>query len=179
MISRLGFFKFLSVVNLLIASFFLFIMLMTLLMMPSLTIILIYALVAGAVVIHSILSLSLQKSLVNPEVPLKSNTPGGIRIMGFMAMFYGVSLAFYGAGGLGQMNEVLDQTMQQMKQMQQMATQQAMPDRATMQKMLTGFLVFFLVHGICVIVNCALSFSLLKKWQKSKQDNNVEEQNND
>lgn len=163
MTSRLGFFRFLSTVNLLIASFFLFIMLMALLMMPSLTPILIFALITGAVVIHSILSLALQKSLVNPEVPLKSNTPGGIKIMGFMAMFYGILLVTNGWVGLTNLDEMLNQTMKQMPK------QQPAPDMATMRSLLRGFLIFFLIHAAGVIANCALSFSLLRKWQADQQ----------
>lgn len=164
MTSKFGLFKFLSIINLLISGFFVLMLLLTLLFMQALSPVLIFMLLTGAVAIHSILSLSLQQSLANPARPLKSNTPGGIRIMGFMAIFYAVLLITNGIYGLNNTGELLKQAMEQMPK------QQNMPDAKSLHKVVTGFIIFFILHAIGVLINCALSFNYLRRWQQGNSE---------
>lgn len=162
MSSKFGIFRVLSIVNLLVAGFFVLMLLLVLLFMPVLSPVLIFMLLTGSVVIHSILSIALQQSLRNPERPLKSNTPGGIRIMGFMATFYAVLLITNGIFGLNNMDEMLQQAMQQLPQ------NQPAPSMAFMRSLMTGMIIFLIVHAAAVLVNCALSFAFLRQWQEMK-----------
>lgn len=160
MTSKFGLFRFLSIINLLISGFFVLMLMLALLFMQALSPVLIFILLTGAVVIHSILSIALQKSVADPARSLKANTPGGIRIMGFIATFYAVLLITNGIYGLNHMDEMLKQALEQVPQ------KQGMPDAGSLHKVVTGFIIFFIVHAIGVLINCALSFSYLKKWQQ-------------
>ncbi len=159
MSSKFGLFRFLSIVNLLIAGFFVLMMLLALLFMVALSPVLIFMLLTGAVAIHSILSISLQQSLRNPSRPLKTNTPGGIRIMGFMAIFYAVLLISNGFVGLSNMDQMLQEVIKQMPK------SQPVPTIKDLRGMMTGLIIFLLIHALGVLINCALSFTYLKYWQ--------------
>ncbi|KAA2244464.1 hypothetical protein F0L74_00330 [Chitinophaga agrisoli] len=159
MSSKFGLFRFLSIVNLLIAGFFVLMMLLALLFMVALSPVLIFMLLTGAVVIHSVLSISLQQSLRDSSRPLKTNTPGGIRIMGFMAIFYAVLLISNGFVGLSHMDEMLTEVLKQMPK------SQPVPTIKDLRGMMTGLIIFLLIHALGVLVNCALSFTFLKYWQ--------------
>ncbi|HEU4555397.1 MAG TPA: hypothetical protein VFS25_21285 [Chitinophaga sp.] len=163
MSAKFGLFRFLSVISLLVAGFFVLMMLFALMFTAALSPVLIFMLLTGAVVIHSVLSLSLQQSLKDPSRPLKANTPGGIRIMGFMAIFYAVMLITNGIYGLAHMNEILQDAMKQLPK------NQPVPSAHTMRNLMTGLVIVLVIHAAGVLVNCALSFSFLKYWQERKQ----------
>ena len=44
----------------------------------------------GSIVLHSYATLQLRKSMLNPEMPLSSQTSGGLRIVGFVALFFAI-----------------------------------------------------------------------------------------
>ena len=163
MSSKFGLFRFLSIISLLIAGFFTLIMLLALLVTPALSAVLIFVLLTGSVVIHSVLSLSLQQSLKDPAKPLKSNTPGGIRIMGFMAIFYAVMLITNGIYGLIHLDEMLQEAMKQLPK------NQPVPSVQAMRSLMTGLVIVLVLHAAGVLVNCALSFGYLRQWQEKKQ----------
>lgn len=162
MSSKFGLFRFLSIISLLVAGFFVLIMLLALLVTPALSAVLIFVLLTGSVVIHSVLSLSLQQSLKDPAKPLKSNTPGGIRIMGFMAIFYAVMLITNGIYGLIHLDEMLQEAMKQLPK------NQPAPSLQAMRSLMTGLVIVLVLHAAGVLVNCALSFGYLRQWQEKK-----------
>ncbi|SEK52828.1 hypothetical protein SAMN04488505_101370 [Chitinophaga rupis] len=163
MSSKFGLFRFLSIISLLVAGFFVLIMLLALLVTPALSAVLIFVLLTGSVVIHSVLSLSLQQSLKDPAKPLKSNTPGGIRIMGFMAIFYAVMLITNGIYGLIHLDEMLQEAMKQLPK------NQPAPSLRAMRSLMTGLVIVLVLHAAGVLVNCALSFGYLRQWQEKNK----------
>ncbi|HTS42931.1 MAG TPA: hypothetical protein VMH01_00940 [Puia sp.] len=50
--------------------------------------ILIFVLLPSAIILHSYASLQLKKSVMNPDIPLGSQTPIGIRFMGYIMLFF-------------------------------------------------------------------------------------------
>lgn len=161
MSSKFGLFRFLSVINLLIAGFIVLMFLLSLLFMPAMPPVLIATLLTGAVVIHNLLSIGLQQSLKDPLRKLKASTPGGLRIMGFMAIFYAVMVITYGTVALRHMEELLPHLVQQMPK------SQPVPSIESMRSMMTGISIVMILHAIAVLANCALSFSYLRHWQET------------
>ena len=45
----------------------------------------------SVIVLHSYAALQLRKSIRNPAIPLSNQTPIGIRFIGFIALFFGMS----------------------------------------------------------------------------------------
>lgn len=164
MSSKFGLFRFLSIINLLIAGFLVLMLLLGLLFMPAMSPVLIFMLLTGAVVIHSFLSIGLQQSLKDPARKLKSSTPGGLRIMGFMAIFYAVLLITNGIFVLRNIEEMLPQLVQQMPK------SQPAPSLQSLRGMMTGFIIVLILHAAAVLVNCALSFTYLRRWQETHQE---------
>lgn len=164
---RFKLYKALTGVNLTVASFFLLMSLFTALLAASLSQALVGILALGAVIIHSVLSLYLQRSLVQPELPLKPNTPGGIRIMGGIVILYAAVMLFSSVGILGNRQEVMEELLKQMPDDQQESAALIMP------KVMTAIAVILLVFGATLLVNALLSFSFLKQW-KQRQTNTDE-----
>jgi len=168
MSSKFGLFRFLSVINLLIAGFLVLMLVLGLLFARVMSPMLIFMLLTGATVIHSLLSIGLQQSLKDPSRKLKASTPGGLRIMGFMAIFYAVLVITYGTVFLRHMDEILPQMMQEVpKMVQQMSKGQPAPSIEYMRAMMTGLSIVMILHAAAVLVNCALSFSYLRHWQET------------
>lgn len=149
------------------AGFIVLMLLLSLMFMPAMSLVLISMLVTGAVVIHSLLSLGLQQSIRNPARPLKENTPGGLRIMGFIAIFYAVLLITNGIYGLIHLDEVMKVDASLRQTMPQLPNGQTAPAQAT-RGLTAGILVVMVVHAAAVLVNCALSFSFLRQWQEAR-----------
>lgn len=161
---RFKLFKTLTGINLFISGFFLMMALLSVLLMASLTEALIGLLILGAVCIHSYLSLYLQRSLADSSVMLKPNTPGGIRIMGWIAIIYGCSLIATCVLLLSDKQTTVEALVKQMPEEQRSA------GVAMIGKMLVAFVTGFLLYGISIIVNCFLSFSFLKQWKRKQEE---------
>jgi magnesium-transporting ATPase (P-type) len=170
MSSKFGLFRFLSIINLVVAGFIVLMLLLSLMFMPAMSLVLISMLVTGAVVIHSLLSLGLQQSIKKPARPLKENTPGGLRIMGFIAIFYAVLLITNGIYGLIHLDEVMKVDASLRQTMPQLPNGQAAPAAQATRGLTAGILVVMVVHAVAVLVNCALSFSFLRQWQEAHRE---------
>jgi hypothetical protein len=117
----------------------------------------------GAILIHAILSLHLQKALLDSNMVLKESTPGGIRIIGGICIFVGGYMALSGlklflmlkTGNLGQVEDVMKQFP---------ADQQS-----AMTAMLKPMAIFFIIVGAVIVTNVTLSYTFLKEW-KNRQD---------
>jgi hypothetical protein len=57
--------------------------------------ILLSVLLPTAFVLHSYAALQLKKSIINPNIPLGSQTPIGIRFMGYITLFFALINIFY------------------------------------------------------------------------------------
>ncbi|MBC9931112.1 hypothetical protein [Chitinophaga qingshengii] len=114
----------------------------------------------GACFIHSILSIYLQRSLLIPEVQLKENTPGGIRIMGVITLIWGGILFLLGAGILAMPPEAKKDVVQQLG--------------GDNPAVLTPMGIVFLLIGFILTFNANLSFRFLREW--TQRDERQEEE---
>ncbi|MFB6455455.1 hypothetical protein ACE38W_09320 [Chitinophaga sp. Hz27] len=154
-------YRILTIIVLIISSFFAFVMLGAVLMTGALPFI-IALMVIGACLIHSILSLYLQRSMLIPQAHLKENTPGGIRIMGSIMIIFSIitaiSVISYLTASPALLQEAMDKS--NMPEDQQQVVKEGG---------LNGVFKFFLLASIIFITNAILSFRFLKKY-KEQQD---------
>lgn len=115
-------------------------------------------LLIGSVVLHSYAALQLRKSIVNPEFPLDSKTPTGIRFIGFLALMLGVGCVFQGVQVIGNTKELIDQV-----------ELPEMPKEINVEKMFRGVGYFVLVFGLSVAINVLLNISMLKWYRQREQ----------
>lgn len=116
-------------------------------------------LLIGSVVLHSYAALQLRKSIVNPEFPLDSKTPTGIRFIGFLALMLGVGCVFQGVQVIGNTKELIDQV-----------ELPEMPKEINVEQMFRGVGYFVLVFGLSVAINVLLNISLLKWYRQREQE---------
>jgi hypothetical protein len=119
--------------------------------------------ITGFIVLHSYASLQLHKSIRNAAIPLSSQTPVGIRFIGFVALFLGV---LYIGDGVG----LLQSTRDMVKLMEPQLPPQAKD--LDLNKLLKATGVFSLLAGICIAVNVFLSFRLLR-WYLFLRENDI------
>ncbi|MCW3462924.1 hypothetical protein [Chitinophaga nivalis] len=114
----------------------------------------------GACFIHSVLSLYLQRSLLMPDMPLKENTPGGIRIMGTIVMAFALVMLFGGLACVAATPEMIAEAAKEMPTDQQTIIQ---------GPIIKTIGVICLLTGILLILNATLSFRFLRQWQQNKE----------
>jgi hypothetical protein len=148
----------LSWVNLVIGSFFGLCALLTILALPPIAV-LISVVLIGCVILHSYAAIQLRKSMINPGIPLSKQTPVGIRMMGYMALFFAIMLftnAIY----------LLQNTKELLKQM-------PLPQHVTEKDFINivhGTAVCVLIFALSIIINVVLNFRLLK-WYNISLEN--------
>lgn len=155
-------FRGLTAINIMFSTFFLMALVILLFTTGSLQV-LSLGIFLGAILIHAILSLHLQKALLDSNMVLKESTPGGIRIIGGICIFVGGYMALSGlslfmmlkTGNLGPLEEVMKQFP---------ADQQS-----AMTAMLKPMAIFFIIVGAVIVTNVTLSYTFLKEW-KNRQD---------
>lgn len=155
-------FRGLTAVNIMFSTFFLMGLVITLFTTGSL-LILSAGIFLGAILIHAILSLHLQKALLDSNMVLKESTPGGIRIIGGISIFVGGYIALAGlslfmllkTGNLGPLDDVIKQL--------------PTSEQDKMRAMLSPMAVFFILIGVIIVTNVLLSYTFLKQW-KNRQD---------
>lgn len=153
--------------SLMISGFFVFTGLSVILFKGISTMFLMSLLFWGACFIHSVLSLYLQRSMLLPEVPLKENTPGGIRIMGVIEVLFSSLMIIVGIVLITLSGNIINDV-------------RAMLPTPEEQKAITPAAiqvagVFCLIPGIILILNAVLSFGILRQWQQRQEHNNPEE----
>ena len=115
----------------------------------------------SAVVLHSYAALRLHKSIRNPAVPLSSQTPTGIRFIGFVSLFISTLFIVFGIAMIKSAHEV-------------MAMLQANPQfKDVSEKQLRVSGVEVLVLGLSVAVNVLINLRLLRWYYLSR--NNVDQ----
>jgi hypothetical protein len=121
------------------------------------SILFVVAFFASFIVLHSYAALRLQRSLKNPSIPLSSQTPGGIRFAGLVALLYGLFFLAAGCTYLQQPHEVL----------QMLRSHEITKDVTTQWIRAVGGIV--LLAGICITLNVFLNFRLLRWYLLSKK----------
>lgn len=157
-----------TAIALMISGFFAFMLLSTILFqqanIPFITGLLLW----GACFIHSVLSLYLQRSLILPEIPLKENTPGGIQIMGVIALlFSGLVLVM----GLVLVN-LPESVVKEIRDMMVNKEEQQVITRENLR--VAG--IVLLLPAIVISVNVILSFRFLRQWRHQQASSHKEQE---
>jgi NADH:ubiquinone oxidoreductase subunit 6 (subunit J) len=164
--ARFRLFRILTSINLFIAGFFLMCALGGLAggqLMGSLLL----ALFSGAVFIHCVLSASLQRSLMDPGFTLKESTPGGIRIMGWIATIYAFLLLLSAVVFFQQKQEIIKALLDTVPQDKDTPKL----DPKTWDSFFTSLIIFIAIYGVMIVINSRLSFGFLKEWERRQQPN--------
>jgi hypothetical protein len=118
---------------------------------------LILAFFLSSVILHSYAALKLRKSIRNPDIPLGSQTPAGIRFIGFVALLFGASCLANGITILQNAKESLKFMQAQMPQLKDM--------NVSYMRSLGAVAVLV---GLSVAGNVFINFRLLRWYQFSK-----------
>jgi hypothetical protein len=157
-------FKALTSINLFFSGFFLMMLMMTLLTGNPQA--LIFMILIGAVFIHCILSLYLQRSLIDETLVLKESTPGGIQIMGGFSLVYAGLLIMSCVVFLLHHKEVMDEMMKQLQQLPNEQRKEITP--AMLNSMMNAIMAILGILGALIVANSYLSFVFVKKWKERR-----------
>jgi len=151
-----------------ISGFFAFMILSVILFQQANISFVIVLLLMGACFIHSVLSLYLQRSLLFPEIPLKENTPGGIQIMGVIALIFSIFMLMMAMALINISESDLAKFRELMvnKEEQQVITRENV---RAVGKML-------LVPSIIFILNVVVSFRFLRQWRQQQISSHKEQE---
>lgn len=160
---RFKLFKVLNGINLFISSFLLLMVLMSFMAGGGYQA-LISLVLFGAVCIHCVLSLYLQRALQEPSFVLKENTPGGVQIMGGLSILFGVFILLGCIASLSQQDLFIKEATSQL------SDSQAAEVKGVIRKVFVGLLYFIIFYSVSIIGNAVLSFYFLKQWKNRKDD---------
>jgi len=107
----------------------------------------------GSIVLHSYAALQLRKSILYPNIPLSRQTPTGIRLMGYIALFFAVMSFTSGMYTLQETKELIAQM--------QVPDQLKYINFAAIVKV---FGIFFMVFSLAIALNVILNIRLLKGY---------------
>jgi hypothetical protein len=114
----------------------------------------------SAIPLNGYAALKLHASIRRPTLPLSSQTPVGIRFVGFIALFFGISCLGDGFVLLSNTKEVLDVFKAQMAQVPQMSQVPGFKSITVSEFRWGGVLV--LILGLSIVVNVVLNLRLLR-----------------
>ena len=149
----------LSWINLIIGGILVLGGLLSMLMTPNASILLVSIVLTGSIVLHSYAALQLRKSIVHPEIPLNKQTPTGIKFIGFMALFFAVL-------NIGNAVVIIQNAAEVVKQVQ-------LPFKPEGVDLVAASLIkkiFSLLFSIGIAVNVLLSIRLLRWYLASNQE---------
>jgi hypothetical protein len=141
----------LSWVNLLSGSLLILGGIMAFLLTPAIFTIILAILLPGAVILHSYATIQLRKSIMYPGLPLNRQTAAGIRLMGFMALFFAI---------MSISNAIL--ILQHTKETAELIKLPVQAKNMDIVPILRASGIFTLVVGLSIVANIMLSFRLLK-----------------
>lgn len=160
-----GLFRFLTWGNIIVAGFFLLFVLMSLVMVPSLLGILMPVFFLATVLYHNILCTQLQRTIVNPEVPLPATLPRTILITGIVAFIYAllvaVNMIFFA--------KTPDEELMKMINMDSVKNTEGLTKEEIVRAVRKMALVFGSIHAIAIAVNCELSRIFFNRWRKDQE----------
>jgi hypothetical protein len=163
-------FKALTGINLLFSGFFLMLMLMALL--SGNIQFLIFIILLGAVFVHCILSMYLQKSLTDKSFTLKPNTPLGIQVMGSIAIVYGVLLvAGYVSFWINE-SALLAEIQKSIDQMPAEQRKEITPE--ILHSAVKSIMTIVCIIGCSIVNNATLSFTFLKQWKERENTPDID-----
>lgn len=123
----------------------------------------------SSVILHSYAALQLQKSIRNPAIPLSSQTPTGIRFVGFFALFFAINILSAGVTMLANTAEFVKTIIQNTNEMAK--AMQAPGD--TVKDMTTAgvrfWAILFLLIGLSTAGNIILNLRLLRRYTLNQE----------
>ncbi|MFT4017492.1 MAG: hypothetical protein QM668_11060 [Agriterribacter sp.] len=112
----------------------------------------------GSIVLHSYATLQLRKSILNPAIPLSNQTSGGLRMVGFVALFFAI---------MNIMSAVM--IIQNAPEAAKQITLPFKPEGFDIVAAIKFTGIFSLLFSIGVAVNVMLSFQLLRGYMAGKK----------
>ena len=124
-------------------------------------------LLASAVLMSSIplncfAALKLHSSIRHPDIPLSNQTPVGIRFVGFMALFFGITFIYSGVSFLADPKPAAEAFQQALNQMP--GSQTHMAPGVGMANLIRFVAIVWLVLGFLVSFNVILNLRLLRRY---------------
>ena len=153
----------LSWINLIIGGILVLGGLFSMLMAPNVMLMLISVVLTGSIMLHSYATLQLKKSIINPDIPLSSQTSSGIRLVGFMALFFAML-------NIGNAAVIIQNAEEAVKQIELPFK----PEGFNLVKAVRIVGVISLIFSIGIVINVMLSFRLLRRYLLSQQEKNGE-----
>ncbi|HVM90021.1 MAG TPA: hypothetical protein VMT76_17670 [Puia sp.] len=150
----------LSWINLVIGSVFALLAFLTVGAFPPIAVLLSVVLI-GCIVLHSYAAIQLRKSIIRPEMPLNRQTPVGIRMMGYMALFFAIMMFSNAIFMLQNTKDLLKGV--------------ALPAQLNENDFITIIHItgsIILLFALSVIINVVLNFRLLRWWYIMSENNN-------
>ena len=155
----LGLFRFLSYGNLIVVGFFMLLSVMAGLLGPSLSAVLILLLILGTVFYHNILCLRLQKSTLQPDVPLPYNFPSLMMVLSVLSFIYS-ALVFH---NIFSIMRIPDSQYIKMAGQAFAGSNEITSDMILAGRKFSTTLGF--IHGLAIAGNCILSSVFLNRWK--------------
>jgi hypothetical protein len=121
----------------------------------------------SAIPLNCYAALKLHASIRRPGLPLSNQTPVGIRFVGFIALFFGISCLGDGFVWINNTKEVLDMFKDQLSQVPQMAQMPRFKSLTVADFRWGG--VFVLILGLCIVINVVLNLRLLRWYYLVKK----------
>ena len=116
---------------------------------------------SGSLILHSYAAMQLRRSILYPSIPLSAQTPSGIRIMGFIALFFAM-MSFANAIVF-------------IQQAPELAKQVSLPPQVknlNVVPLLRASGIVTLIISLSIFTNVILNFRLLKWYIISSQEEN-------
>ncbi|MBX2925398.1 MAG: hypothetical protein KF746_24585 [Chitinophagaceae bacterium] len=151
----------LSWINIVIGGFLVLAGLLGVAMTGGALMMLISVVLTGSIVLHSYATLQLRRSIVNPDVPLGNQTPVGIRMVGFIALFFAILNIGNAVVIIQNAPEVARQALLNMP---------LKPEGIDFVTAVKAAGIFSLIFSIGIAVNVFLSTRLLRWYLSSKQE---------
>jgi len=118
------------------------------------------AVLLSAVPLNCYAALKLHASIRLPTLPLSHQTPAGIRFVGFIALFFGITWIVKGVSVIKDSKEALESMKEMLAQMPQLRD---LPQSSgILEKSVRLGGVAVLILGLCVVVNVVLNLRLLR-----------------
>ncbi len=128
---------------------------------PDIITILLSIVLPGSVILHSSAALQLRKSMVNTNIPLNKQAPAGIRLMGFMALFFAI---------MSISNGIL--ILQHAPEAAKLIKLPVQAKGMNIISILRASGVFTLIISACILANVILNFRLLRWYFFYRDDEN-------
>ena len=114
----------------------------------------------ASIVLHGYATLQLRKSIVNPDVPLGNQTPVGIRMIGFIALFFAILSLINAMVVIQNAPEAAKLSLENVKMK---------PEGVDFVAIVKGAGIFLLIFSIGIAVNVFLSIRLLRWYLGGRQ----------